>query len=224
MVTYQTREMKLERFIRSTRPVLWLPLYRKDGNSFISPDGYGHAVTNNGTWGLSGFQGNGSSTYLSVADNNVLDLTGEFTIIVEAQFADAGTGKGLVNRGNNNSLNSSVFDLRKTGSDTIRFTIANGSASEAILSSFAVVTNKLYHIAAVARTSQLDLYIDGQLANTSVTRTITPNIVAQPLIIGAMDNVPTGSINGIIKEMRLYAYGQSYTEIMSDFNALKRYA
>ena len=39
------RQFAIERYILSTMPVLYLPLYRLDGDSFISADGHGHVCT-----------------------------------------------------------------------------------------------------------------------------------------------------------------------------------
>jgi len=65
------RSLDVERYIRSTHPVLYLPLWKRESgntNQFTSDDAYGHLCTVTGaTWGLQGRSFNGTSDKIAIA-------------------------------------------------------------------------------------------------------------------------------------------------------------
>lgn len=85
-----SRELETERYILSTMPVLYVPLWKRDGSSLISDDAYGHVCTVTGaTGGLAGWtpQGrkfDGVDDYVSVSNHTVLQMTSEITVLVWA--------------------------------------------------------------------------------------------------------------------------------------------
>ena len=87
------KELKYERFILSTRPVLWLPLYRKDGDTILSSDGYGHLCTVTGAlWTPQGRTFDGAS-YISIPNHASLNITE--AISLEAWVYYTVTGQGF---------------------------------------------------------------------------------------------------------------------------------
>lgn len=70
-----SRELETERAILSTMPVLYLPLWKRDGSSIISDDAYGHVCTVIGaTWGAKGRDFAGVSDYIALGTNTALKL------------------------------------------------------------------------------------------------------------------------------------------------------
>lgn len=77
------KELDYQRFILSTRPVLWLPLYRKGGDVIVSSDGYGHLATAIGaTWNIQGKTFNGTSDYINCGNNSIFRLATLVTVVM----------------------------------------------------------------------------------------------------------------------------------------------
>ncbi len=63
--------------------VLHLPLWKKDGATFMSDDAYGHLATVTGaTWGIMGRTFNGTSDSIITAASSIFSITEAITILV----------------------------------------------------------------------------------------------------------------------------------------------
>ena len=77
------RERDTERYILSTFPVLYLPLWKLDGASFLSRDGHGHLCTVTGaTWGSQGRTFNGVDDKLDIPANSAFSNHSQFTLLI----------------------------------------------------------------------------------------------------------------------------------------------
>jgi len=75
-------------FIFDPSLVLYLPLYKLDGASFMSRDAYGHTCTVIGaSWRPNGRYFDGSDDYISIPHNTLFNFgTGDFTIITWVNY------------------------------------------------------------------------------------------------------------------------------------------
>ena len=76
-----TREAEEESLVLGLRPVLYLPLWKRDGASFMSDDAYGHLCTANGClWTPQGRRLDGTDDKLTVSAASSLDCTNALTV------------------------------------------------------------------------------------------------------------------------------------------------
>lgn len=83
--TTAQRQFDTERYILQSLPALYLPLWKRDGASFMSDDGYGHICTNYGSlWTPQGRQFGPTvrDDYISIPDHDALDIIDKISIKV----------------------------------------------------------------------------------------------------------------------------------------------
>ena len=154
----------------------------------------------------------GTNDIVTIADNNALDLTTNYTIeawIKPTAFSWLG---GIVSKYHTNSSNGYILRLNGSG-DYSGVTFDEMSTSNGVLS-----LNKWQHIAAVNNNGTRKIYINGvEQIITGTPLTAVAN--TDPVIIG-QDFSASGSrfFNGSIDEVRIWNTARSTSEITSNMN------
>jgi len=154
----------------------------------------------------------GVNDIVTIADNNALDVTTNYTIeawIKPSTFSLLG---GIVSKYHTASSNGYILRLTSTG-DFSGISFDEMNTSNGVLS-----LNKWNHIAAVKNGATRKLYING-VEKTLTGTALTTAVNTDPVIIG-QDFSSFGSrfFNGSIDEVRIWNTARTATEITNNMN------
>jgi len=158
---------------------------------------------------------NGSSDYLQIADNNLLDITSTLTVMawVRPDVIPASGLKSIISKDEN-------FEFHiNTSGNIYWWWHDSGGTSHTLTSSGAPLSpGNWYHVAIVydASGSQM-IYIDG-VERASSTRAESLRTNADPLQIGADQGFPGRQFDGLIDEARVYDSALSAAQVAVAMN------
>ena len=195
-------------------------------NRFVDNSANNYTITANGTPSVQAFSPfvpayttpttysnwfNGSSGYLSIADNAAFTLgTNNFTIEAwvypVSAFANYTT---IIAQSNNGTASSQAFDILVTSTGAILVEVYIGSTAYTITSSTTLSLNAWAHVALVRSGSTFTLYINGISVGT-LTNAGSVNDSAVALTIGA-ETTPFRYWNGCISNVRIVNGTAVYT-------------
>ncbi len=163
-----------------------------------------------------------SLQYINAGNSSSLSITGNFTIELwfSQPVASASSfGAWLLNKGGNNYYDSNYqLWLVWVGSDVkIRGSIANGTDSWNTTGVTSVQSNTWYHVAFTGDGSNLRIYVNGALENTT-PYSITPAANTANLYIGSRSTSVLFVFSGTIDEVAIYSRVKSADEIAADYN------
>lgn len=224
----QGRERDAERLILSSKPVLYLPLYKLDGTAqFTSRDAYGHLGTVTGaTWGIQGRTFDGVDDQIVVADgaDSALDLITAMTYEVWVKPDDGGDdyGRFLVKM----NAAETVFktQLGKEAGDETNVRWEQVDLTSGVLNSGTgkMVTGSWNHVVGTysSVSSTRIIYVNGvNVASDTPTGTIVSTLGGK-VKLGSMQ-AGTQNILGTIGEARIYSRALTATEIRRNFLATR---
>ena len=221
----QSRQTTTERYILSTMPVLYLPLYKRDsgssGGSFLSDDGYGHVCTVTGAlWTPNGRSFDGIDDYITVPDTVSLRVGSAFSV-------EAWAKPSTQNRDYNKvvSKNSVAYDLFM-GQGTIVAQKFNFGVYDTTPTSYEVnalaqfAVNQWYHLLGTFDGTTVTLFIDGISQGTTAFSGTRPNLTSE-VNIGCQNELGTiqRPFIGIIGGVRIYNRVLSAVEILNNYIA-----
>jgi hypothetical protein len=192
-----------------------------DAAGTTASDSSGHNLTgtvSNTAWTTAGKFGgalafNGTSSWVTVADNNLLDLTTGMTLEawVKPNSLSGWTNVIMKERGTT-GLNYALYASDNTGQPPAGY-VYRGSDINAV-GTTALAIGAWTHLATTYDGANLRLYVNGALVRTrAVTGTLANT--ANPLRIGG--DLPWGEyFNGLIDEVRVYSRALSLAEIQTD--------
>ncbi len=217
------RTFATERYILSTMPVLYLPLWKTDsgesGDSLISSDGHGFSCTVSGAlWTSKGRLFDATDDVIVVPQSTSINITGKITI--EEWCYLTGWGEGdfgyLFNKGT-----FFAHTLKGSAIEGIRFRVATSAGNkQADTTDGSIVLNKWTHIVCVYDKVAVRAYIDGTVTNGSADTNDIDDNSAFDLRIGN-DTGTTGTFDGTIGEVRIYNRALSAVEVQSNYIATK---
>jgi gliding motility-associated-like protein len=154
----------------------------------------------------------GTNDKVTMADNNALDLTTNYTIETWIKPTAFNASAGIVSKYHSASSNGYILRLTGTGD------FSGVSFDEMNTSNAVLALNKWYHIAAVNNNGTRKLYING-VEQTLTGTPITTAANTDPLIIG-QDYLLAGSrfFKGSIDEVRIWNTARTATEITNNMN------
>ncbi len=150
---------------------------------------------------------NGSSQYVSVPDNNALDLTNNFTVEAWIKPNSFNALGGIVTKYNSASSNGFTFTLGGTAPFTSIGFCGQGTATGLL------TAGKWYHVAGVVSAGQVTIYINGISVKTGTAGPLAAN--SDAMTIGR-DYSPTPRyLNGSIDEVRIWNDVRTQAEIQA---------
>jgi len=158
---------------------------------------------------------NGSSDYLQIADNNLLDITNTLTVMawVRPDVIPASGLKSIISKDEN-------FEFHiNTAGNIYWWWHDSGGTSHTLTSSGAPLSpGNWYHVAIVYDASgSQKIYIDG-VERASGTRAESLRTNADPLQIGADQGYPGREFDGLIDEARVYGAALSAAQVAVAMN------
>jgi hypothetical protein len=173
---------------------------------------------NNGTTGKinSSFDADGNGDRASVADNNILDITGDFTLSAWIN-REANTTGQVISKTNGGT--SGGYALLTGTSGEVYCRTNNGTTSNDSYTATGIVSSGTgwHHIAAVRTGTSCRVFVDGidKTVTAATHTTLTAN--ALTLNIASMPNA-TELINAKIDDARVYNYALTATQLKTLYN------
>ena len=158
---------------------------------------------------------NGSSDYLQIADNNLLDITNTLTVMawVRPDVIPASGLKSIISKDENFE-----FHINTAGNIYWWWHDSGGTSHTLTSSGAALSPGNWYHIAIVYDAGGTQkIYIDG-VERASGTRAESLRTNADPLQIGADQGFPGREFDGLIDEARVYAAALSAAQVAVAMN------
>ena len=203
-------------FVYDPALALYLPLWKRDGTSFISDDAYGHLVTVTGaTWGIQGRIVDGTDDFISVPDNDIWD-SADFTLLIwtkqnafagnywQRAFIAHNTTGGAVNK----------WTFAHDGTTSVLTWVNGWPTNPTVLSDAWTLSAGVWYLIGLTRIgSAFTFYKDGVANGTATNATAFPNI-AQPLTIGWGEGTPK-TYDGITGEVLMLSRGYTPAEVQN---------
>jgi len=209
------RTFATERYILSTMPVLYLPLWKLDGGSFISSDGHGHTATVTGATKV--FEGRDflddtpDFIELPASSTQLNFTTGAFSIIMTAKLDALAGIVELFCRGafNTDGWRFAVSAAGALFLATNQTPAANQSTDSA---DGTITTATWYTLGASRDGAAVKMYIDGADATDTAPGHGNPTTSARKSYIGVYDDESSNPLDGIIGEVIVYNRALSTAE------------
>ena len=201
--------------------------YDRSGNSnngTLTPPAGGGPIRAIGKIGQ-GLSFDGVDDYVSVGDNDSLDITGSITVATWVRATSFGVGfneERLVFKGTGVST-ANIYTLGIADSKAMfSLHLAGFGASDClgnspcIVSNTTLVTGRWYHVAGTYDGATIRIYVDGQLGGSqSVVSTGTAD--ANPVLFGSRSD-GQDSLTGFLDDVRLYNRALTPAEIKRLYN------
>jgi hypothetical protein len=172
------------------------------------------------------------SQYVDVKKAKPLDVSsGDFTVDAWVYFnAQDGLDQSIVDKMDDNlGLNSNGWRLiYQAGSDLFWFCLGGGAGvngctqgnSTTVTSTTNVVTGNWYFVAGVKTSTQISMYVNGNLENTTQLGAFT-DTNSTDLLFGAKDSgdMEGAYLNGLVDEVELFNTALTSPEIATIYNA-----
>ena len=214
------RSISTERYILSTLPTLYVPLWKRDGGSFISDDGIGHICTVTGaTWGTQGRTLGGINDAVRVPTVASLNFTsGNFSggVWFYPTSYDA-SAQRLIQKGQNNTDGWELYVV----SGRLWFLTYQAAATQSSASDpDKVPINNWYKVDFTRTGASAKIYVNGVDSTTTSGTHIDPASCIRDLWIG---NTEGGgrNISGILGDALIYNRSPPGVEIMHNYLATK---
>jgi len=156
------------------------------------------------------------SSYVNIPDADSLDLS---QLSVEAWIKSNIPGISYTDWANLISKGNDAYRLMVSpNTDTIFFSVNNGASYHDLDSGVKLEANKWYHVVGVYNKTVMKVYVNSVLKNEAAE---TRNIISNDYGLSIGDNlqVPERYFNGLIDEVKVYAYALSGAEILASYTA-----
>lgn len=205
------RSISTERYILSTMPVLYLPLYRLDsgesGGSFTSADGHGHTCTvTDALISQGGREFDGSDDKIDCGKDAILDLPNALTVIVWVWLDSTGSGYRAIISDNNAAGNKIQYQIDiRDSTDLIRFALNTGGGI--LLESPSGLGTDAWHQIAITRVSATEaviMYLDGVEIASGTSTSTAAFADAGNTVLGRPGDLSASYFKGKLGEALLY--------------------
>ena len=221
------RQFSTERYILSTNPVLYLPLYRLDGTSFRSADGVGHTCTVTGaSWTPQGRSYDAvPDDYITCGDLTRFQFSGDFTAwawVSMPALPGAASYPRIFCKQDTVSPYPGWFLRLQATTGYWLFSLTDSAANN-MGASYAVppTLNTSYFVAGVRSGSTANIYINGNIVGTATNALVgSVAAVGYPLYVGS-NRSAADRWTGYIKEAGLNSRALTPLEIQNIFLATK---
>ena len=161
----------------------------------------------------------GKSAYVSVPDNNALDVTGDFTVEAWAKpTALSGIGGAIVHKGGATGYPVWQYRLSITSGNKWRGTVFVGNSNITVTDPSTPSTTSWTYLVMTKAGSTLTLYVNGvAVATTTISGTV--NTSTGILAIGRTGGSSTDYFNGGIDEVAVYGTALTASRVQAHYNA-----
>ena len=218
------RQLATERYILSTLPTLYLPLWKRDGSTFLRDDGSGTVCTVTGAlWTPQGRSFDiAHDDVINIPDSSLWNISSnDFTISLWVKHSELGVVHHYVSQGIDNNY---YWFFRKESDNTISCTYKNGDNTAANRINIAGIAtlnaNTFYYVTISKIGTTWQLYING-VADGVTTQSVSAGDFAHTLEIGAMTWTGNASMYGVIGEVLLYSRGLTSVGNLQNYLATK---
>ena len=215
------RQFATERYILSTLPVLYLPLYRLDsgssGDNFVSADGKGHVCTVAGAlWQPDGREFDGTDDTINVPAHASLDITETLTLITWVKHDIAGSEIFLGKRvdGSDDAYQLST----EAATEKITFIIWVSDVAVVLTGDTGLTLDTWECVAGVYNKVDLRVYKAGVLDSTPKAETGSIDVTTDDVTVGRAFNT-SFSWDGTIGETWIYNRALSPQEVQDIYIA-----
>lgn len=203
--------------------VLYLPLYKLDGGSFMSRDAYGHLCTVTGAlWRPDGRYFDGTDDEIDLGNPSVLDFTDDFTIIAWFKLDVTGvTRYMLISKDTDADRGWTLsIDFASDSAVGVTFEIGGGVARCLGTTDLTGKTGIWYQAGVTRIGNDYIVYLD---ASSDGTVTSSQSITSvSNVYIGRRDHSAAKNYyEGIIGEVSVYSRGITPIEIQNNLVATK---
>jgi len=193
--------------------------YDRSGNNLVGTLSGGMSASNwrQGKVG-SALKFNGTSEYVSVADNALLDITGDFTISMWVnRTGNTGTHQVLLTKLTSTVIGAYVVSVYETG--VINCITSNGATTDASFTDAGWITASTgwTHLEVVRSGTSCRVYVNGVDRTTTLATHTTMTANNNALWIGGMSGV-TQWFSGELDDIRIYNYARSTSQRAWDYN------
>ena len=206
-------------FIFDSSLVLYLPLYRLDGASFISKDAYGHLCTVTGAlWRPNGRYFDNVDDRIDCGSSPLLRMTTDTTISAWARTSDLSDNRGVVSKSN-----IAVEDrLALWFTLDANFVCYKESANDGgiALSGGIVIVDTWYFWTVRIGSAGFDLRINGTLIDGDADTNVLRDGTHKNLYLG-LDHNNDNPLSGMIGEVWIYNRALSPIEIQHNYLATR---
>jgi len=209
-------------FILNPNLVLYLPLWKLDGSSFMSKDAYGHLCTVTGAlWQPDGRYFDGTDDDISCGTNIALASAARGTVEFWIKFSTAGTEEWFL------EIRETTFTdylaMRREAGNTLHIKIEDGNVTVTTLATVETITDTgFHHIVATQDGTGAKIYLDGIVCSVTGTNSTywTAHLTTlSKVFVGKAAN--WGVLEGWIGEVRIYNRALTPTEIQNIYLATK---
>jgi len=166
---------------------------------------------------LGAYQFNGTTSYISVADNQALRLNNTDFTLSAWVYLNASTGGYVLDKRTSGANNGYLFNL---GNNQISYGPGGGSVN--VIDNTTINTGQWYLMTGTysLANQQFKMYLNGILISTT-NNILTPNGALSTIMYIGKDN-PTnaGYFNGSMSDIRIYSRILSNTDVTNLYNAL----
>ena len=209
-------ELELDRFALDPYCKLYLPLWKLDGNSFMSKDAYGHLCTNYGSiWIPHGRSFDGVDDYVKIITNILKNQK----VSVEAWVKTTNTGGTTITYENGNAYYGWRSEVTTEGYAAFVVVTSTGLTAASVVSLISVIDNNWHHIVATDYETTLRIYIDGNLNNSASSATKVWDTTMYVYMGARRPEAATALswYDGLISEVRIYSRALTPQEILDHY-------
>ena len=214
-------ELELDRFALDPYCRLYLPLWKLDGDSFMSKDAYGHLCTRYGGgtppaahWTPQGWSFDGVDDYVDAGNRASLNITGAITI-------EAWVQPTIVNSWSQNSVaikfatEKYQWKLGLTDQAQLRFDVFKDQTTVISIYGGTLIADKWHYLVATVGAGKATIYLDG----TYVIYASFPYSIqdTDPDLLIGYDPLNDRYFNGTIPLVLIYSRALTPQEILDHY-------
>jgi len=186
--------------------------FTDSSSNVLSVTGVGNAQIDTAVkqFGTGSIQFDGNGDYLEIADNNVLDLSGDFTIELFFRLnslTNNSEHQTFIVKGDTELANNFTIQILDPGTSIV----IRSNATNIMTTNVSISINTFYHFAISRSGSNLRMYLNGNQIGTTVTNSTNFTNTNVVRIGGRNINSYGGYLNGFIDEFRITKGVARYT-------------
>ncbi|MBI4188624.1 MAG: LamG domain-containing protein [Chloroflexi bacterium] len=189
-------------FVYDSSLVLYLPLYERDGASFMSADKHGHLCTVTGAlWRPNGRYFDGIDDDIDCGNSSILDLTDAYTIEVWLSLRNKTGERDVLSKRPAANNGGYVLIFSNGSSAPVLYHYTSGWTGTVCDTEIAL--DRPTRISVTKKDTAVVYFLDGEQKNT-VTLAGTPTITLANLMLGRYTQGGGGAFPGEIYEVQFY--------------------